>query len=282
MGQNQRQRKASPFGAEVASKINNEHRLANLRLGEALAHAVEAGKLLLKVRSDVEHGGWLPWVQSHCEFCPRTAQNYIRLAREHLTLPDGDAKRVSHLSIREALRALSPTAGNDETESVGTAVHFSSESDQWNTPKLVLERAVAMLGTIDLDPCSNDARTPNVPAAQHYTLKDDGLSREWKGRVFLNPPYGRTIGEWTGRLNESYRTQSVSEALALVPARTDARWFTELRPYHRCFIRGRLKFGDATNSAPFPSAVFYLGPRAEQFAETFADIGDVYALWPRE
>jgi hypothetical protein len=127
------------------------------------------------------------------------------------------------LSLREALRALSSDPEKDDTEASDSAVHFSSESDQWDTPKLVLERTVTLLGTIDLDPCSNDARTPNVPAEQHYTLKDDGLSREWKGRVFLKPPYGRTISELTGRLNESYRTQSVSEALALVSARTDAR-----------------------------------------------------------
>ena len=87
------------------------------------------------------------------------------------------------------------------------------------------------------------------------------------------------IQAWTARLDESYRSGSVTEALALVPARTDARWFTELRPYPRCFVHGRLKFGDATNSAPFPSAVFYLGSNIGGFAEEFSEIGDVFALW---
>ena len=269
----------SPASEELAAKINDAHKLAHLRLGEALLHAIEAGRLLLTAREKTERGGWLAWVRANCEFSPRMAQNYARLAREHEGLLPEDAKRVSHTSIRAALRALSSGSEQEDLKTNGPAVHFSSESDQWNTPKLVLERAVALLGTIDLDPCSNDARTPNVPAAQHYTLQDDGLSREWKGRVFLNPPYGRTIHEWTARLNEGYRTQLVSEALALVPARTDARWFTELRPYPRCFIRGRLKFGDAKNSAPFPSAVFYLGSQTERFADTFGDLGDVYALW---
>ena len=266
-------------GAEFAARINHEHRLANQRLGESLAHAVEAGKLLLETRKDIEHGHWLAWVRTNCEFSPRMAQNYIRLARYREAQPGGDAKRASHLSLRAALRALSSSSEEEESGEERTAVHFSSESDQWNTPQLLLERAVALLVSIDLDPCSNDASSPNVPAALHYTEQDDGLSREWKGRVFLNPPYGREIHEWTSQLNESYRSGAVSEALALVPARTDARWFTELRPYPRCFIRGRLKFGGAKNSAPFPSAVFYLGPNESRFAETFGDLGDVFTLW---
>ncbi|MFT4543160.1 MAG: hypothetical protein ACI835_005629 [Planctomycetota bacterium] len=46
----------------------------------------------------------------------------------------------------------------------------------------------------------------------------------------------------------------------------------------RCFIYGRLKFGSATNSAPFPSAIFYLGPNAGLFADSFGDLVDVFAL----
>ena len=270
---------ASRIEAELAASINNEHRLAHVRLGEALSHAVEAGELLLRVREIVEHGGWLAWVRANCEFSTRMAQNYIRLAREYQALPAEDAKRVSHSSIRRALHALSSESEHNESGADGSAVHFSSESDQWNTPKPILKRALALLGSIDLDPCSNDAGTPNVPARLHYTLQDDGLSKTWKGRVFLNPPYGRTIHEWTRRLDESHRTGDVSEALALVPARTDARWFSGLRGYPRCFIHGRLKFGSATNSAPFPSAIFYLGPNAGLLADSFGDLGDVFALW---
>ena len=207
------------------------------------------------------------------------AQNYMRLARSHETLDGEDAKRVAHLSVRSALQALSSPRSAVGSVSDRTTVHFSSECDQWNTPKFILDRAVELLGAIDLDPCSNDADHPNVPASRHYTAEDNGLAHEWTGRVFMNPPYGRDIHEWVGRLGENHQRGSVPEALALVPARTDARWFSSLRSYPRCFISGRLKFGDAQNSAPFPSAIFYLGPRVERFGDSFNGLGDVFALW---
>lgn len=82
---------------------------------------------------------------------------------------------------------------------------FLSEATGWLTPRLVLNLAVATLGAIDLDPCSNSHEHPRVPAATHYTAADDGLMRPWHGRVFLNPPYGRTIGDWVDKLAVEFR-----------------------------------------------------------------------------
>ncbi len=70
--------------------------------------------------------------------------------------------------------------------------------------------------------------------------------------MFRNPPYGPGLGEWLKRGLEA------EVAVFLIPARTDTRWFHELVLPHATeirFIRGRLKFGDAKNSAPFPSMV---------------------------
>jgi len=86
----------------------------------------------------------------------------------------------------------------------------------------------------------------------HYTKQDDGLKRIWRGRVYLNPPYGREIRSWILKLHDAYQAGSVCEAIALLPARTDTQWFRILRPYPKCFLTGRLKFGEARNSAPFP------------------------------
>lgn len=79
------------------------------------------------------------------------------------------------------------------------------------------------------------------------------LLTPWKGlRVFCNPPYGPGIGSWLARATEA------ELAVFLLPARTDTRWFHEHvlpKALEIRFIRGRLKFGDATNSAPFPSMI---------------------------
>lgn len=126
------------------------------------------------------------------------------------------------------------------------AVMFSSATDRWETPANV-KAALYREFRLEFDPCPLDGQT-------------DGLAplwSEWRGkRVFCNPPYGPGIGEWLQRGLEA------EIAVFLIPARTDTRWFhniclpraTEIR-----FIRGRLKFGDAKNSAPFPSMIVVFG-----------------------
>lgn len=129
-------------------------------------------------------------------------------------------------------------------------VHFSSATGEWATPQDFFDRLHAEFA-FTLDPA---ATAENAKCAKFYSLADDGLSRSWAGeRVFVNPPYGRGIGKWV----EKAATCGAAVVVALLPARTDTRWFhdfiygkAEIR-----FVRGRLKFGGHENSAPFPSMV---------------------------
>lgn len=156
------------------------------------------------------------------------------------------------------------------------AVHYSSETDEWYTPRRIIDRVLQVLGEIDLDPCSNPQRS--VPATNHYTQEDDGLSRPWFGRVYMNPPYGREIKAWVNYLHSQWTMGQITEAIALVPARTDTEWFRVLEPFPRCFIYGRLAFSDGGNNAPFPSMAVYLGDRVDVFKSAFREIGGVYRL----
>jgi hypothetical protein len=179
--------------------------------------------------------------------------------------------RQQPVPVREEAVAEQP-----QVERMG--VHYSSASDQWNTPAHVVEKVSEMLGGIDLDPCSNEG-APNVPAESHFTVADNGLSKTWSGKVYMNPPYGDAIPQWTLKLHQEYAAGNVTEAIALLPARTDTAWFYILRGYPRCFIRGRLKFGESDTGAPFPSVAVYLGNNLLGFAETFKALGDVYVLF---
>lgn len=161
------------------------------------------------------------------------------------------------------------------------AVHFSSDSPEWYTPKEILARVVLAMGAIDLDPCSNSKESPNVPCANCFTQADDGLRQNWRGRVYMNPPYGREIVPWVEKLVADYRAGNVTEAIALVPARVDTDWFRQFRDYALCFIDGRLKFSGHENSAPFPSAVVYLGGNIDKFFDSFSEIGDVWVRWQK-
>jgi phage N-6-adenine-methyltransferase len=156
------------------------------------------------------------------------------------------------------------------------AVHFSSERAEWLTPPEVIEAAVEVLGVIDLDPCADKARS--VPATKHFTEGDDGLSKEWRGRVYMNPPYGGAIEAWVEKLASSFAAEEVKEAIALLPSRTDTAWFRLLREYPRCFITGRLTFSGHESPAPFPSVVVYLGKHMQKFVRVHSALGDCYGL----
>ena len=188
------------------------------------------------------------------------------------TADDDDEEQPLHLA----------TVDEDEEVNILTpdrpkmAVHFSSETPEHYTPSVIIDAAIACMGGIDLDPCSNSKDTPNVPAAAHFTREDDGLSQEWHGCVYMNPPYGREIDDWIAKLVSEYEAGNVTEAIALVPSRTDTQWWQRLREYHVCLVSGRLKFIGNNDPAPFPSAVFYLGQNIGRFVWAFEELGDIW------
>lgn len=136
-------------------------------------------------------------------------------------------------------------------------VAYSSKRHDWETPQDFFDALDSEFG-FDLDAAASEG---NAKCPDYYDEADDGLSQDWGGRtVWLNPPYGRQIGRWVAKAAEEASKPGTTVVL-LVPARTDTRWFhdhlygnAELR-----FVRGRLKFGGAENSAPFPSMVAVLG-----------------------
>lgn len=113
-----------------------------------------------------------------------------------------------------------------------------SAKDEWLTPRWLLER----LGAFDLDPCAPISR-PWEMARHHYTVLDDGLSKQWLGRVWCNPPYGTETGKWVSRC------ASHSNAIVLIFARTETRAFFDAiwgRADGLLFIKGRLRFCDVS------------------------------------
>jgi phage N-6-adenine-methyltransferase len=130
------------------------------------------------------------------------------------------------------------------------SVHFSSETDNWATPQAFFETLNAEFN-FDLDVCADEL---NAKCARFFTKEQDGLTQSWKGVVWCNPPYGREIGFWLEKAVESWKAGAT--VVLLVPSRTDTRWWHDYAMQGEIrFIKGRLKFGNATTPAPFPSAV---------------------------
>ena len=152
----------------------------------------------------------------------------------------------------------------------------SSDSHEWFTPERILAPVRAVVGVIDLDPCSHEDAQRDVQARRYYTEADDGLAQSWASQsLYLNPPYGRQIGAWTDRLILDYAAGTVRTALALLPGRTDTDWFTPLFAYPICFVHGRLNFSGYAAGAPFPSVVVYFGADLARFAQVFGQIGPI-------
>ena len=124
---------------------------------------------------------------------------------------------------------------------------YSSKTDEWSTPQELFDELNKEFN-FTLDPC---ATKHNAKCPKFYTKEEDGLSKDWSGeRVFMNPPYGQRIGLWVKKLSET-------GGVALLPARTDTKWFHDYiyKKAEIRFIKGRLKFGSNKNSAPFPSMI---------------------------
>ncbi|MBF2243326.1 DNA N-6-adenine-methyltransferase [Staphylococcus capitis] len=141
-------------------------------------------------------------------------------------------------------------------------IHYSSKSNEWATP-MNLFNELNKEFDFTLDPCSTHE---NAKCKKHFTIKENGLKRSWsKETVFMNPPYGREIKKWVEKAyKESLKGTTV---VCLIPARTDTTYWHDFifgKADDIRFLRGRLKFGDSKNSAPFPSAiVIYRGSKNE-------------------
>ena len=130
---------------------------------------------------------------------------------------------------------------------------FSSKTDLWATPNDFFDKLNDEF-RFTLDPCSTHE---NAKCYKHFTEEENGLLQDWGNEVvFCNPPYGRQIKDWVKKSYEESQKGNTTVVM-LIPARTDTIYFHEYI-YHKAeirFIKGRLKFGNAKNSAPFPSMV---------------------------
>lgn len=130
------------------------------------------------------------------------------------------------------------------------AVHYSSESDEWETPQELFDLLDDEFG-FELDVC---ATADNAKCNQFFTPEHDGLMQRWQGVCWMNPPYGRQISDWVKKAHQSALMGAT--VVCLVPARVDTSWWWDHCIHGEIrFLKGRLKFGGGEHGAPFPSAV---------------------------
>jgi site-specific DNA-methyltransferase (adenine-specific) len=134
----------------------------------------------------------------------------------------------------------------------------ASKANEWETPQWFFDELNKEFN-FTLDPCSNG----NHKCSKFFTVKEDGLKQDWsKDTVFMNPPYGGHAGDWIRKAWEE--SQKRATVVCLIVSSTDrSYWHDYIFPYAKQirFIRGRLKFGKAKNTAPFASAIIIFSPK---------------------
>jgi ParB family chromosome partitioning protein len=258
-----------------AVAIGEMYENARTSLVDSVRFLFACGERLRQKKQSLGHGNWLPWLAENegvLGFGERTAQM--------LMAGTANARLTSDLNEDDAVRLSRQIWGNKHNHrAIGTG------ENEWYTPPKYIELARRVLGGIDLDPASNEAAQMVVKASQYFTAADNGLLKEWHGRVWLNPPYSQPlIYEFVTKLIEERSAERVSSAIMLTNNYTDTSWFHAALEIADavCFTRGRISFinkeGDPYGTPAQGSAFFYFGDAVPAFAQAFIEAGSVVTL----
>lgn len=156
----------------------------------------------------------------------------------------------------------------------------NSGNNEWYTPAEFCESARLVMNEITLDPASCKMANKQVKAMKFFTAEQDGLTKNWHGSVWLNPPYGQPlIADFCKKMIDEWRSGRVNHAIVLVNNATETGWFQSLLSECTavCFKAGRIRFLDsdgAPANTPLQGQAFiYFGSKADEFCEEFAKYG---------
>lgn len=173
-----------------------------------------------------------------------------------------------------------PDCTETEIVTMPHVVHNSGDNE-WYTPQEYADAARIVMGNIDLDPASTEIANSIVMAKTFYDASSDGLTKDWAGKVWMNPPYAREfIQRFCEKLARHYQAGDVQEAIVLVNNATETIWFQRLAEYSSalCLPEGRVQFWHP-EKVSFPlqgQAVLYLGNNPGLFASEFKKFGTVW------
>ena len=168
--------------------------------------------------------------------------------------------------------------------SLAGAGHVSAATgeNEWYTPERYIDAARRAMGGIDTDPASCETANANVLAKVFYSIDDDGLSQDWHGRIWMNPPYSKDLcGKFIEKLRVEVLNGNCKQACVLVNNATETHWGQVLLGISSavCFPSGRIQFIDKTgkkaNSPLQGQMICYVGSKVLSFAEAFQHIGIV-------
>ena len=199
----------------------------------------------------------------------------VSLAAKVVDLPEEERQVIAAAPVEQ----MADTA----REAIKRAhVANNSGNNEWYTPADYIALAREVMGGIDTDPATSEIANRTVQASQIFTAEDNGLTKQWSGRVWCNPPYAQPlIAEFAEAIASKYESGEIEQACVLVNNGTETAWFQRMLQAASavCFPRSRIRFVDPEGNpsgAPLQGqAVLYLGDEAETFASVFSEKGAV-------
>jgi DNA N-6-adenine-methyltransferase (Dam) len=278
---------ATPPTREVwASRITSSYRKSVLAI-------VETGQLLVAAKKALPHGEFGDMCELDLPFDIRTAQKLMAIASDprittqesYLPAAWTTLFELSKLDDETFQRGIDDGSINPSTSRKDVHRLKSYSGDiEWFTPREYIERSREVMGAIDCDPASCDNAQKTVQASTYFTTESDGLSQEWCGRIWLNPPYSaKLVSAFGDKLLAELDTGNATEAILLTNAAVDTAWHHRLqtRCSLMCCTAGRIKFESGTGRESNGNAVgqtfLYFGPNPSRFASVFRDVGSIWA-----
>ncbi len=262
-----------------AIKIGKLYQLARASLLDCQKYYIQCGQQLATKKAKLARGEWLPWLKENAD-----ALGFDTRQTAHLLMKAAaNDKLALHLNETNAVTVSRSVWGHDKPR--GT---LGTGNNEWNTPEEYIVAARDVLGIIDLDPASNVVAQRVVKASRYYTQETDGLSKQWHGKVWMNPPYSQPeIADFVNKLCEEHEAGRVTEAIMLTNNFSDTQWFhqaVKIAPVF-CLTEGRISFIDTKGNRSSPTqgqVFFYFGNRPQVFTARFSEFGFIataYSSW---
>ena len=157
----------------------------------------------------------------------------------------------------------------------------NSGNNEWYTPKQYIDLARDVLGGIDVGPASCEYANRTVQAGKYYSVDNDGLDKDWKGRVWMNPPYAADlVTRFTEKYVKEYQAGNITSGIVLVNNATETKWFINMVGEAKAvaFTKGRIRYdtqekGDGSGAPLQGQAFLYFGYNPEKFMDVFSKVG---------